>query len=204
MEVLIVAKTHMSQAFCIGAMELESKRNIRLLTSSGENQPINTDLNVGQIWNIEYTNRQTIIPPHYEDVLVSSKTYIREQQNLKNFLIDNANIWKGDQYSIFDGKIYHEIGRSGYFTIDHGLPSQSVGFWLPDKNLELTIFQDKKHYFYFGDTNDVFSIPYVGYGKPIEQIKKGSLVRVSLARWWKPNPSVDHKRCYCQLSGWYA
>lgn len=43
---------------------------------------------------------------------------------------------------------------------------------------------------------------YVGFQNEIDTITTGSLVRLSLARWWTKNNSVD-KRCYLQLSGWF-
>jgi hypothetical protein len=45
-------------------------------------------------------------------------------------------------------------------------------------------------------------ITYVGFEPAIELITHGSLVRVSLARWWRPDDDSE-ERCYLQLSGWY-
>lgn len=203
MEVLIVAKTHMKNGACVGALELHTRKNVRLLTVNGDNQPKDIDFEVGQVWDIEYSARENIIPPHVEDILVSKKKYLRRQNNLVSFLKDNVKVWAGDPTCIFEHKLHFPIGKGGYVVSSHGTPSQSVGFWLTDKDLELTIFADQKHFFYFGGFNNVHSIPYVGYAPIINKIKKGTLVRVSLARWWKPNPTVEEKRCYCQLSGWY-
>jgi hypothetical protein len=202
MEVLIVAKTHMKNGACIGALDLSTKKNIRLLNDNDQNQPKDTDFEIGQVWDLEYHVRQTIIPPHVEDVIVTRKTFLRKQKNLNLFLLNNVNVWKGDPRSIFDNKIDFPIAKSGYVTKQRGIPSQSVGFWLADKDLELTILDDQKHYFYFGDYNDVYVFPYVGYADTNEKIRKGSIIRVSLARWWSPTPNI-YKRCYCQLSGWY-
>ena len=72
MKVLIVAKTHMKNAFCVGAYDITSKANIRLLTSSEDNQPTNTKFNVGQLWEMEYIKRATIIPPHVEEDIIEA------------------------------------------------------------------------------------------------------------------------------------
>ncbi|MFH1320564.1 MAG: hypothetical protein ABII90_07920 [Bacteroidota bacterium] len=45
------------------------------------------------------------------------------------------------------------------------------------------------------------NISYVGFQNPVDKIPAGTLVRISLARWWSPNE--DEERCYLQLSGWY-
>jgi hypothetical protein len=48
-------------------------------------------------------------------------------------------------------------------------------------------------------------LSYVGVQDAVDVITAGQLVRVSLARWWRPeNADPDfEERCYAQLSGWY-
>ena len=48
------------------------------------------------------------------------------------------------------------------------------------------------------------TLTFVGFQKPIETIPAGTLLRVSLAHWWRPE-SAPHTelRCYVQLSGWF-
>ena len=48
-------------------------------------------------------------------------------------------------------------------------------------------------------------LKYVGEESPIKVIPAGTLVRLSLARWWRPEDSEPNfeERCYLQLSGWY-
>lgn len=201
MEVLIVAKTHMKNAFCIGSYDMTNKRNVRLLTSNQENQPLDTKFNIGQVWEIDYIERPIITKPHTEDVLVQNATFIRNIEDLYSFLIENVNIWKGDPEILFDSKITFPIGGSGFLDQKKSDLAQSVGFWIPDKDIELTILDDKKHYFYFG--LQVYSFPFVGSISKINTIPKGTILRVSLTRWWSPDPNKIQKRCYCQLSGWF-
>jgi hypothetical protein len=205
MEVLIVAKTHMKNGACVGGFELSTKKNVRLLTSTGENQPKNTEFEVGQVWEINYNVRPNLIAPHNEDILIQNKSFLRVQTNINSFLKTNAPIWRGSPNDIFQGKILFSTGQSGFVSGKIGLPTQSVGFWLPDIALELTILDDKRHYFYFEDRIGprIYAFPYVGFKSVIEKIELGTLVRVSLARWWNPNENNNEKRCYCQLSGWY-
>jgi ATP-dependent DNA helicase RecQ len=43
----------------------------------------------------------------------------------------------------------------------------------------------------------------VGFQEPIERIASGTIVRVSLAHWWRPKDRPeDELRCHVQLSGW--
>ncbi len=203
MEVVIVAKTHMKNATCVGAFEISSGKNLRLLTSNGDNQPNDTDFEVGQIWNIVYIKRDTLLPPHIEDVLVSSKNRTGFQNNLKSFLLQNALIWRGGPEKIFEGKVKFNVGKSGCITKKGGIPGQSVGFWLANRDLELTILEDQKHYFYFGENGEICAFPLTGYISPTDKIPVGTLIRVSLARWWSPHEGIE-KGCYCQISGWYT
>lgn len=192
----------MRNGCCVGAYGLANGENFRLLTANGDKLPENIEYKVGDVWEIDYERRPDITKPHVEDVLVRSKAFLRQQANLASFLMRTVSIWKGDPHSIFQGMISFPYGQSGYVESKRGLPSQSVGFWLPDKDFEFTILSDRHHYFYFGD-EEICVFPYVGYSPVVETISKGTLIRVSLARWWSPNPTIYARRCYCQISGWY-
>lgn len=201
MKVLIVARTRMNQGCCVGAYSLDTGENLRLLTNTGQKLPENSEYQIGDVWDITFEKRRQIEPPHVEDVLVMEKSFLHKQDHLCTFLKNTVPIWKGEPDQILDKKVNFPIGQSGYIDRKKGLPSQSVGFWQPDKDVELTIFQDRKHYYYFG-TDQVYVFPYVGYVPVIDKIPKGSLIRISLARWWTPDPKQD-ARSYCQMSGWY-
>ena len=177
-----------------------------LLILGGGNQSKETEFEVGQIWDIQYRSRSTLTSPHNEDILIDSKRFLRTQNNINSFLKANAPIWRGSPNDIFENKLLFTTGQSGYITSRVGIPNQSVGFWIPDTQLELTILSDKKHYFYFSDENGprIYAFPYVGFTPVINTIPKDTIIRVSLARWWSPNPNTQEKRCYCQLSGWYS
>lgn len=41
-----------------------------------------------------------------------------------------------------------------------------------------------------------------GFQTPLDYIPQGTVLRMSLANWWKKGDS-DEERCYLQLSGWY-
>ena len=43
----------------------------------------------------------------------------------------------------------------------------------------------------------------MGFAPKINKIPAGTLIRISLARWWKPDDVDIEHRCYLQLSGWY-
>ena len=90
---------------------------------------------------------------------------------------------------------------NGYISRAMGVPKYSTWFWIPDK--DLTLRDDGKHYDYPAPYFQK-GMSYVGEPVAIPVIPAGTLVRLSLARWWRP-PDVDdlEERCYLQLSGWF-
>ena len=93
------------------------------------------------------------------------------------------------------------VNGSGYINEENGISENSVGFWIPDRNLTKRIFYEKTRYNY-PNTNGRRSLPFVGFEAELNIIPGGSLVRVSLARWWDTNGTTE-ERCSLQLSGWY-
>lgn len=202
MDVIIVSKTHMSNAACVGGV-LANGRFVRLLDSTGHNQDPNTKLEIGDVYTITFSERHDKIPPHTEDILLNSLVYkfsFPSIDDMVDYLTKNLNvkIWRGSTEILFDGKLQWTDGGSGYISESGEIPNNSVGFWIPDKNLVRKDFKERVRYSYPIRWRN---IPFVGFQNPVDIIPAGTLVRVSLARWWSPNE--DEERCYLQLSGWY-
>src|SRR5690625_2500749 len=196
MEVLILSKTKYGQSqYCIGGITLTNFKFIRLLNPGGFYQPIDTDLNIGDVWDISYSPSANTKPPHNEDVIVNSKRFIKHIYDLKTYIKSiGVKIWRGSVYNVFDGNLKWTGSGSGYLSENQSnLPNNSVGFWIPDEDLTYNngyYHIAGKKINYKGATN----------AKPI--IPKGSLVRLSLAKWWCPDDFYE-SRCYLQLSGVY-
>lgn len=204
-QVLIVAKTRMGNAACVGGLTLDTNRSIRLLRPGRSNQPINTNFNVGQVWELEFHQSPQITPPHVEDVIVTRERYIGQQANLHTILMQRVQPWQGEPKQLFDGLLVIE-NTSSYISRSTGIPKNSTGYWLPNRPLALTHRNEKPYYQIkydiYNHYQGTLSIPYVGFADPIQQIPVNALVRVSFARWWIPS-GVNEERCYLQLSGWY-
>jgi len=203
MDVIIVSKTHMSSAACVGGV-LANGRFVRLLNSDGYNQDSDTELEVGDVYTITFSERTEKTPPHVEDILVHSMEYkftFSSIDKMVEYLTEKlkVKIWKGSTEVLFDGNIQWTSGGSGYISESGEIPKNSVGFWIPDKDLNRKDFNEKVRYSYPIRWRN---ISYVGFQNPVDKIPAGTLVRVSLARWWSPNE--DEERCYLQLSGWYG
>jgi hypothetical protein len=207
MEVLIVSKTHMSSAFCIGGLVLHTNRYIRLLNHGNYNQPIDSIFKVGDIYDITFIERSNKLPPHIEDVIISTKRYVQSISNISNFL-NQLNIidWNGHINNIFDGNLSWTNSGTGYIPKDGQLPNSSVGFWIADKDLKRVTFDNNKVRYRYANGTIYRNISYVGYQETIETIPAGTILRVSLSRLFPPeNSEITAPRgYYLQLSGWYS
>lgn len=197
MEVLIVSKTHMSNAACIGGLLLEYNANIRLLNPGNKNQPEDTEMEIGEIWDCRFIKRDPIEEPHTEDRILLAKKFVKTISGVDKVIRDRDLIdWEGSPKKLFDGFIeFDDLGR-GYIDEDESLPSRSVGFWETDTDLiKITDNYGRVRYTYQGNRN-IFSLPYVGFNNPKSRISEGTICRVSLTRAFKG-------RYWLQLSGWY-
>lgn len=205
MEILITSKTHKGKAACVGGLVLANNRLVRLLNPGNWDQYADTDFDIGDVWDIQYYDRQDIEPPHIEDIIIQSKQYLRQIDDLSNYLLNcGVTIFRGSPNQIFNGRLVWTGNGSGYLGNRENLPPNSVGFWVSDKDLFLD--EDGKHYNY--PSANAFTqtkrFPYVGFSPKVNVIPQGTLMRISLARWWKPDDSELSERCYLQLSGWYG
>jgi len=197
-KVVITSKTKMTLGYCVGGYDIDSNSYVRLLEKDGKNQPLNTQFKIGQLWDINYVLRQNLIPPHIEDVLITAKCYVNDIDDLPNYLLSIVTSGTGCVSELFDHKLCFTNNNGPYINAT-GLPNNSVGFWIIPKALNLVSFDGKSRYQVEGES---YNFPYVGVKPPIQTISVGTLVRVSLARWWTPSCDFE-KRCYMQLSGWY-
>ena len=170
MEVLITSKTHKGKAACVGGMVISNNRFVRLLNPGNWDQYADTDFDIGDIWDINFTEREDVEPPHIEDIIIHSKRFLRKVDNFTNFISNSGiQIFRGSPNNIFDGLLGWTGSGSGYIGNRNNLPQNSVGFWISDKNL--TLDDDEKHYIY--PSSNAFSrakrFPYVGF-EPKEEL----------------------------------
>ncbi|RMD60208.1 hypothetical protein D6833_10185 [Candidatus Parcubacteria bacterium] len=203
MKVLIVARTRMKgTSRCIGGLA-EDGSSVRLLRSTGQYFDTNAPFKVGQLWELRsYRKPENLVPPHVEDVLVTAQEHIHDEPDPRAYILKRVAPWRGGINEIFGGLVGYTSRGNGYVCKRIGLPGRSTGFWIPDRDLNLR--EDGEHYDY-GDDGPPRGLKYVGEPDPPASIPAGTLVRVSLARWWKPEdagPDLE-ERCYLQLSGWF-
>jgi hypothetical protein len=167
----------------------------------GLNQPVDTQYEVGQVWELDFTPHSHLRPPHVEDVIVRQSCYLGKVKDIKQVLLERVKIWRGGPEKLFDGLLRFTEAGSGYISARTGIPGQSVGFWLVDSELIGAQQQQKTRYH---TPDNRVKITYVGTAETIETIPPNTLLRVSLARWWQPyDKPGGESRCHLQLSGWY-
>jgi hypothetical protein len=201
MEVLILSKTkYGSTQFCVGGICVSTKQFVRLLNPGGYYQPADTRFNVGDIWDISFTVNQNRREPHNEDVTIGACRFVKKVYALETYITNmGVPIWRNSILNIFEGKILWQRNGKGYFSERvKNYPSHSVGFWIADADLKYS----NGSYIYEGN-GITRQMVYKGSQPPLEVIPRGKLVRLSLAKWWKPDDSDIEERCYLQLSGWY-
>lgn len=194
---LIVSKTNMYNAICVGAINSKGESR-RLLQANGENQPRNTPLKIGDVWltTFEFPSDEKLRKPHTEDVYVSNLTYEKSYRSIVSFLKPLQTIWRKSLFDTFGGLLQVSNGGSLYIQESTGIPACSTGFWYADRDL---VFEEGYYWYQYYVKST--KIKYVGLEEPLINISTGTLVRLSLARWWTPDHSPE--RCYLQISGWY-
>lgn len=201
MKVLIVSKTRMQQNHvCVGGLVLRTGQSLRLLEFGRQNPQADTPYSIGDVWNIEHLKCKDIELPHSEDTIVTKRAFVSKNENILSLLKGKISVWEGGPESLFDEALNSTQNGKG-FVSKGKVPKQSTGFWISDQPLHKAIINEKINYSYPNELG-IKALPFVGFQKAVAVIPAGTLLRVSLARWWKPE-NADEERCYLQLSGWY-
>lgn len=195
---------------CVVGLVLEINQNIRILRVDGDHPPNDAPYCVGQIWEMDWVPSDRLTPPHIEDVLLLRERLIGQVTDLTGCLTERIRPWVGSPRILFEGRLRFTGNGSGYISRRTGILSESVGFWRPDRTL-VCQENDYRVYYYYGTIGLAdwqgnplsVRLRYVGVAPSIEKLPAGTLVRVSLARWWRSMWDGE-ERCYLQLSGWYC
>ena len=202
-KVLVVCKTRMQTGLCLGGVVERSYNRIRLLTPDGNNQPEDTKFEVGDIWKCQLVHRPPLRKPHTEDMLILRQDFIQRVPDMREFLMQRIQPKPAHQSALFDGLLRTTSQGSAYVSERTGLPDHAHEFWMPLHGLIMKK-ERKSHYYYLQDpdSRELFRLKYVGLDEPREWLPAGTLLHLSLARWWQPSGDIE-KRCYLQLSGFF-
>jgi ATP-dependent DNA helicase RecQ len=203
MEILIVAKTRQGSGACIGGLTFEG-RSVRLIAANAAtNERAGVEYEVGEVWDVDAAAAEHVIPPHVENIIVSAKRRLGTMPGCVSFIEQRMPPKIGGPELLFEG-LTQTVSHSALYIAERaGVPPFSTTFWRPDQ--PLTRVDDGKRIRYHYPTPDGgCTLVFVGFQEPVELIPAGTLLRVSLAHWWRrPDATDSELRCYVQLSGWF-
>lgn len=201
-KVLVVSRTRMGSLHCIGGITRDEHRNVRLCPSDGiHGHPADAQYVVGDVWDLEMSPASELVPPHVEDVVVGAARRIASQLGIGRYLRQNIDVIVGTADSLFEGKLIAS-GTHHLYVSHLDVPAGSVGFWQPPQDLTLEP-GDRRLYSVPWRDSDAH-VKYVGVDEPPSVISAGSLVRVSLARWFRGGTGPGLEGCWLQISGVYS
>jgi ATP-dependent DNA helicase RecQ len=203
MKVLIVAKTRRGVGACIGAIT-EAGQSVRLIAhDAARNEHAGIEYEVGEVWEVEWNPQADIIPPHVENIVVHHAKRLRVSNRIHETILRFMPPVMGGTENLFDGCTRATTCGGLYICADGGLPSRSTTFWRSDKPLQLD-FEGKRIRYRYPTAEGGRTLTFVGFQEPVSEIPVGTLLRVSLAHWWRPDESPEEElRCFVQLSGWF-
>ena len=196
----------MGSGACIGAIT-ETGESVRLVPfNTDPHNGANREYEVGDIWKIMGETETELTPPHNENFVVHKKHRLHTTKDLKD-LVSTIELLMpaetGGPLQLYEGLLQTTSNNRLYIAKQSGIPSYSTTFWRTDKPLTLETDEQKLRYRYPTE-NGGYLLTFGGFQKPLKTIPAGTLLRVSLAHWWRPeNTPYVEPRCYAQISGWF-
>lgn len=202
-EVLILAKTRMTEKFCVGALDLDDGRSLRLLTDKGFNQPLNAKYEVGDVWELRYRPLppERLEAPHTEDVRVVRRRlgYKLPIPDVIDIIQQYLDVPTAQPHDLFGGMLRLTHANRARILRDGEIPQFSTSFWRLNEDLRFCeMTRDGKAKHYYRESKSAFEVPYVGIAPARDVLPAKTLLRFSLTRWFEPNPGY-----WLQLSGWF-
>ncbi len=203
MKAVIVAKTRQGSGACVGAITFEGQSLRLLAAEAAVTNHVGMDYAVGDVWEIEGSPPPALVPPHVENLIVSSKRRLGQMSSLPAFIERHMPPHAGGVDVLYDGLLQHTSSGPLYVAAASGVPNRSTLFWRPDQTLSREDTSRRIRYRY-PTADGGRTLTFVGFQDPLPEIAAGTLLRVSLAHWWRGDDSqVEEMRCYVQLSGWF-
>ncbi len=202
-KVLIVAKTRQGTRACIGGITAEGQ-SVRLVAADAAvNEHAGMDYAVGEVWELDLRPAETLVPPHVENVVVWSRRRLGVAADPISSIEQRMPPVTGGIETLFSGLTLAGSTGALYIAERAGVPACSTLFWRPDQPLQRCDEGKRIRYRYPAAGGDR-TLVFVGFQEPVETLPAGTLLRVSLAHWWRPEEDeAGELRCYVQLSGWF-
>lgn len=196
----------MGKGACIGGIT-ETGESVRLIPYNADPRDgANREYEVGDVWEITGEPETSLTPPHNENFVVHKKSRLYNTKDTRE-LIGAIQLMMppktGHPRMLYEGLLQNiENGRL-HISKQSGIPPYSTTFWRTDQQLILDI-EKKNHRYRYPTEDGSCTFTFGGLQEPLKTIPTGTLLRVSLAHWWRPDDKLDEEeRCYAQISGWF-
>jgi len=204
--VLIVAKTRMGSGACIGAIT-EKGDSVRLIPFNADpHDGANKEYKVGEIWEVTGEPETSLIPPHNENFVVHKKSRLHTAKETRDLISAIELLMPpktGHPRMLYEGLLQNTKGGRLHIAKQSDIPPYSTTFWRTDQPLTLDIEKQRPRYRYPTEKGGC-TFTFGGFQEPLETIPVDTLLRVSLAHWWRPEDKPElEERCYAQISGWF-
>ena len=168
------------------------------------NEHVGLEYAVGEVWEVGRAPAEQVIPPHVENIVVRSKRRLGPMTDPVPFIETHMPPAFGGADLLYEGLAQAaHIGRLVHRRT-HRHPPVQHRLLAPRSAAATRRTTSKRIRYRYPSPDGGRTLTFVGFQEPIETIPAGTLVRVSLAHWWRPED--DHTgelRCYVQLSGWF-
>ena len=203
MRILVVAKTRRGAGACVGGITADG-HSVRLIASdAASNERAGLEYEVGEVWEIDSVPDPDIVPPHVENIIVLRARRLRRSQRVAETIHRFMPPLAGGPEKLFDGVTRATAAGGLYIAERTGVPHRSTMFWVPDQPLRLDC-EGKRLRYRYPTSDGGRTLTFVGFQEPLPEIPAGTLLRVSLAHWWRPKERPEEElRCFVQLSGWF-
>lgn len=215
--ILITARTRISdRELCLGGIDLDRNRCVRLSTAQAQNFSHNAPFQVRSMWHMDYAPRPHLVVPHIEDVNVRAFTQFQERTDFLKLFQEREPelpVWHGRPSLLFDGLLTSDSrenpAQAGgrYAFRGNRVPSVSLGYWIPDRDLQARRSRRRTghvgydvYYVDLTEAGTTVKIVHSGFQQLPPTIAVGSILSLSLARWWAPKDDPDQReRCTLQV-----
>ena len=197
-EIVIISRARTHSGLAIGAVDLATRRPLRILPPGRDHQPHNASVKVGDVWHADYALRGTP-RPFIEDADATLRSRMR--------VIDaGAHIARtlpaaeGLMDELFDGMLHWNAWHEGY--VEPSTPPRfSMQLWRPATLLMRFASDTIDGAYVYWEPGTKRRLLWAGDSPAPDSIRPGTLVHVSLSR---PLPgNGKHAVSRLQLSAVY-
>jgi ATP-dependent DNA helicase RecQ len=203
LKVLIVAKTRLGDGACVWGIA-EDGRSVRWVAAeAAAKEQAGLEYEVHEVWEVESIPDPGRVPPHLENIVVQAARRLKRSRNTLAVIRRWQPPVAGAPGTLFDGLAQASGGGALYVAEATGLPGFSAQFWRPDQTLQLEL-QGRRIRYRYPTPDGGCTLAFAGFQEPLAVLPAGTLLRISLAHWWRPKDHPEEElRCYLQVSGWF-